>query len=651
MAEKMRMASVAAFMGRSDAKRTRPVDLWADCETAIPEILTEFYAGLRVSEEYRAAVASDAMVARLKKAQTDHWRELFRPRLPEGFAERSAHIGEVHVKIDLPSGWYMAGYAFLLKKLVPHLARRHRFSPTAFAASVDLLIERAFTDMILSNTAYEDRVSANHDSKAAETSDLRNLRNAAQMVSDANETAIDLAQLTRNTSRVSDNSQTISAAAAELVASVEEIARNSEEAAREATETDRTVGEGRMAVEEVASAIGNISAAVEETASSVDELSAASEQIGQILGVIEGIAGQTNLLALNATIEAARAGEAGRGFAVVAAEVKNLANQTARATEDINRRIAALRTGMTEILSTMERSNAAVEAGRVAIDRAAGTMDTMAGQVTNVTLKMRDISSILGQQKNASAEIAGSITAVADTAVENSSILVVMSNKLSDNNDRFADLAKGWFNPTSNRSLCEMAKIDHIFFKKRVVDTLTGRGTTTASDLPDHHVCRLGKWYAGLAGTEFASLPAYGRLVDPHARVHLHGKEALAAHAAGNARETFAALEKLNVASREVLALLDELAQGIGGLELGMERRNEVRHPTAEPAEALIDGQTRPVVITDRSRGGMKIEGIQPHEVGRRVELKLKDGTCCSGHATWAAGNQGGIRFEAVAAD
>ncbi|MBR7551545.1 chemotaxis protein, partial [Mycobacterium tuberculosis] len=75
------------------------------------------------------------------------------------------------------------------------------------------------------------------------------------------------------------------------------------------------------------------------TESNIRALSEAVDGIGEVLGLIRNIAAQTNLLALNATIEAARAGEAGRGFAVVAAEVKQLADQTARATDDIERRV------------------------------------------------------------------------------------------------------------------------------------------------------------------------------------------------------------------------------------------------------------------------------------------------------------------------
>ena len=84
-------------------------------------------------------------------------------------------------------------------------------------------------------------------------------------------------------------------------------------------------------------------------------LSAAAQKIGEVVRLINNIAGQTNLLALNATIEAARAGEAGKGFAVVASEVKNLATQTARATEDISAQVAAMQGSTGDAVAAIER--------------------------------------------------------------------------------------------------------------------------------------------------------------------------------------------------------------------------------------------------------------------------------------------------------
>jgi methyl-accepting chemotaxis protein len=123
--------------------------------------------------------------------------------------------------------------------------------------------------------------------------------------------------------RASANVQTVAAAAEELAASVQEIARQVNDSARIAGQAVRDA---------------------DDTADKVKHLSASAQKIGDILDLINTIAGQTNLLALNATIEAARAGDAGRGFAVVAQEVKVLAEQTARATAEIAAQITEIQT-------------------------------------------------------------------------------------------------------------------------------------------------------------------------------------------------------------------------------------------------------------------------------------------------------------------
>ncbi|MBV8533991.1 MAG: HAMP domain-containing protein, partial [Alphaproteobacteria bacterium] len=132
----------------------------------------------------------------------------------------------------------------------------------------------------------------------------------------------------------SSNVQTVAAASEQLSASIAEI---SQQVARAATIAGRAVDETK------------------QTDGTVQGLAAAAQKIGEVVKLINDIAGQTNLLALNATIEAARAGEAGKGFAVVASEVKSLANQTAKATEDISAQISAIQTVTKDAVDAIKR--------------------------------------------------------------------------------------------------------------------------------------------------------------------------------------------------------------------------------------------------------------------------------------------------------
>jgi len=121
----------------------------------------------------------------------------------------------------------------------------------------------------------------------------------------------------------------------------------------------------------------------------VEALTEASQRINAILTSIEAIASQTNLLALNATIEAARAGEAGRGFAVVAGEVKALAGQTAKATEDISSRIATLDSEVKEILDGVRGSGTAIAQGKDAVDQMSEATDDIARQLNELRVRVQ----------------------------------------------------------------------------------------------------------------------------------------------------------------------------------------------------------------------------------------------------------------------
>jgi methyl-accepting chemotaxis protein len=156
--------------------------------------------------------------------------------------------------------------------------------------------------------------------EVARTSEL--VSTASQdITANSEETSAQASVVSNATQQVSQNLQTVATGAEEMGASIKEIAKNASEAARIATSAVRIA---------------------EETNTVVGKLGQSSAEIGQVIKVITSIAQQTNLLALNATIEAARAGEAGKGFAVVANEVKELAKQTAVATEDIGRKISAI---------------------------------------------------------------------------------------------------------------------------------------------------------------------------------------------------------------------------------------------------------------------------------------------------------------------
>jgi methyl-accepting chemotaxis protein len=209
-----------------------------------------------------------------------------------------------------------------------------------------------------------------------------------QMASHAEETAAQANVVSAAAEQVSSNVHTVSAATEEMGVSIREIAKSAHEAAKVATTAVRVA---------------------ESTNATVAKLGESSAEIGNVIKVITSIAQQTNLLALNATIEAARSGEAGKGFAVVANEVKELAKQTANATQDISQKIEAIQG------DTKGAVEAIAQIGQI-INQINDIQNTIASAVEEQTATTGEISRNVAEAAKGSTEIAQYITGVAQAA-------------------------------------------------------------------------------------------------------------------------------------------------------------------------------------------------------------------------------------------
>jgi methyl-accepting chemotaxis protein len=215
---------------------------------------------------------------------------------------------------------------------------------------------------------------------------------ATQLGASAEETSAQAGVVSAASEQVSKGVQTVSTGTAEMGASIQEIAVNATQAARVATRAHEMA---------------------ETTNETVTQLGTSSAEIGNVVKVITSIAQQTNLLALNATIEAARAGEAGKGFAVVATEVKELAKATARATEDIGRKIDAIQSDASSAVSAIQEITGIVA-------QISELQTTIAGAVEEQSVTTREMTRSVDEAARGTGEIAQNISHVAAAAEQTS---------------------------------------------------------------------------------------------------------------------------------------------------------------------------------------------------------------------------------------
>lgn len=234
--------------------------------------------------------------------------------------------------------------------------------------------------------------------------------------------------LERAASNTGERSAAVSSAAQEVSASVQTVAA----AADELTATTSEIG---RRIKESADISRHTVDGVKKTADTVETLRQASERIGAIISLIEDIASQTNLLALNATIEAARAGEMGKGFAVVAGEVKTLADQTGKATGEIQGQIAGIQTATHEAVSAIKSVSENV--GRV--DTVVGAIAQAVDEQTGAT---REIAHNAQEVSTANGEVAQNIVEVSSAAIQTRTMATDMGHAAQELNEEASSLQR-----------------------------------------------------------------------------------------------------------------------------------------------------------------------------------------------------------------
>lgn len=409
--------AVLEIAGIDHTTRTQLPILWSIVQPLFRSDLQDLV--LECASESTLCELNESQQWRIEKAYRDHWPLLFAGKFGDDYFCSTNLIGYLHHEFGLEPHHCVGAYQLILSKLTVHLVGRSWLSSKRLALQMEALNKSLLLDMELVISVYHRTA---HDALNAQSKQVDDLietfrDSVGNIISQTNQCVSDMQQTANNLLNISG-----------------ETTQKASLAASTSKETSTTVQSIAAATDQLYASIAEISQLLVQTADvtqyankmtetsvgSVKCLARSAEQIGSVVELIRDIAERTNLLALNATIEAARAGAEGRGFAVVAQEVKDLATQTANATEQIARQIGDIQSetqnsvlAMTEISRVMgeieqraESIAASVEEQGAATQEISVSVQSASDGTRQLALVVSEVESAV-QQANASSRAAG----------------------------------------------------------------------------------------------------------------------------------------------------------------------------------------------------------------------------------------------------
>jgi len=408
MADKYDRTERLNFLALDDATCNTPREFREVLAPELPGILDAFYGYVTKWPDLAGKFPSESALKRARGQQERHWLDnLFSANFGEAYMSQIDSIGRAHVRVDLEPRWYMGGYCFTLNALIKLATETYAEDPHKLADVITAINKAVFLDMDMAISVYLDVSKENaastlntHAGNFEET-----VKGMVEIVAAAATELQSTAQTMEGTaSHTTEQAGSVASAAEEASGNVQTVAAAAEELSSAIAEISRQVSQST----DIA---GKAVSEAHRTNEMVQGLDDAAQKIGEVVSLINDIASKTNLLALNATIEAARAGEAGKGFAVVASEVKSLANQTAKATDQIKEQIG-------DIQSATQHAVGAIGGIGATIGEINEIASAIAAAVEEQGAATQEIARSVEEAASGTSQVTSSIGAVTEAATE-----------------------------------------------------------------------------------------------------------------------------------------------------------------------------------------------------------------------------------------
>ena len=412
---------------------------------------------------------------------------------------------------------------------------------------------------------------------------------------DANATVLNLKEIV---AQIKGASEAINTAAKEIASGNQDLSSRTEEQASSLEETASSMEELTSTVknnadnakqanelagnaQQVAVRGGEVVAQVVQTMNAIHQ---SSSKIGDIIGVIDGIAFQTNILALNAAVEAARAGEQGRGFAVVATEVRSLAQRSAAAAREIKGLIA----------DSVDK----VESGNKQVDQAGRTMAEVVNSIQRVAKIMGDIAEASREQSAGIEQVSLAVSQMDEVTQQNAALVeeaAAAAESLEEQAQSLVQAVSVFVLDTGKGSAMVEAKVKgldfdgaitaHKSWKRKLLDFVGGKGDALdAAVVERDDKCALGCWIHG-DGRALHGDAHYGELKHEHAGFHKSAASVIRTYQAGNASNARSQIAgEFSERSNKVVALLEDMKHGKAAAPVAVARVEPARKMAALPA-------------------------------------------------------------------